>query len=91
MLQLTSRRYCEMQLQSLPGRQDTLNFDDIVPPTTSAKHVAAEALYHCLGKWCLSARMSLKQARNACLVLATKDLIAVKQTRPFDSITFKIK
>jgi len=39
--------YAKMQLQTLPTTH-TLTFDDVVPKTTSTRHVAAAAFYHCL-------------------------------------------
>jgi meiotic recombination protein REC8, fungi type len=43
-----------MQYQSLevnPGSAVQLTFDDIVPKTTSTRHIAAAGFYHCLGMW----------------------------------------
>jgi len=43
------KRYAKMQYRSLSGSAPFLAFDDIVPQDTSTAHVAAAALYHCLG------------------------------------------
>jgi hypothetical protein len=42
-------RYVRMQLQGLPNSVSDLSFDAVVPMTTSTRHVAAAAFYHCLG------------------------------------------
>lgn len=45
------RRYVRMQLQGLPKNSVAeLSFDAVVPMTTSTRHVAAAAFYHCLGE-----------------------------------------
>lgn len=49
-LVLLVRRYARMQYQSLSGSSLYLAFDDVVPKASSTTHVAAAALYHCLGK-----------------------------------------
>ncbi|TDL28662.1 hypothetical protein BD410DRAFT_893626 [Rickenella mellea] len=40
--------YCKMQLNTLPGRANLLEFNDVVPILTSTPRVAAAAFYHCL-------------------------------------------
>lgn len=42
-----------MQYQSLPSSAKYLSFDNVVPKTTSTRHVAAAAFYHCLGVYLL--------------------------------------
>lgn len=42
-------RYAKMQSHSLPSSMTALTFDIIVPQSTSTRHVAASAFYHCLG------------------------------------------
>ncbi|KAG7450532.1 uncharacterized protein BT62DRAFT_520047 [Guyanagaster necrorhizus] len=41
--------YAKMQFQTLPDFSNDLSFDAVAPPTTSTRHVAAAAFYHCLG------------------------------------------
>ncbi|KAF7306915.1 RAD21/Rec8 N-terminal domain protein [Mycena indigotica] len=41
--------YVKMQLQGLPNSMAGLSFDTVVPMSTSTRHVAAAAFYHCLG------------------------------------------
>ncbi|KAG2061826.1 hypothetical protein BDR06DRAFT_1015869 [Suillus hirtellus] len=48
-----AERYAKMQYRSLSGSARFLAFDDVVPRTTSTAHVAAAALYHCLGVFVL--------------------------------------
>jgi hypothetical protein len=45
----TSKRYAKMQNQTLTDSSISLTFDDVVPKSTSTRHVAAAAFYHCLG------------------------------------------
>lgn len=45
---LTNDRYAKMQHQANPIEE--LQFDDIVPPITSTRHVASAGFYHCLGE-----------------------------------------
>lgn len=40
-----------MQIQGLPGNQTILGFNDIAPPATSTRRVAASAFHHCLGMY----------------------------------------
>lgn len=42
--------YVRMQLQGLPNSVSDLSFNAVVPMATSTRHVAAAALYHCLGE-----------------------------------------
>lgn len=51
-------RYTRMQYQTLPATTRELTFDRIVPTSSSTRHVAATAFYHCLGtsSLCLTAR-----------------------------------
>ncbi|PBL01128.1 hypothetical protein ARMGADRAFT_412161 [Armillaria gallica] len=60
--------YAKMQFQTLPDFSNDLSFDTIAPPTTSTRHVAAAAFYHCL-------------------VLATKDLLHLRQPQPYGPIS----
>ncbi|KAF8974045.1 hypothetical protein BDZ97DRAFT_1912480 [Flammula alnicola] len=45
--------YAKMQYQTLAKPDGRLTFDTIVPTTTSTRHVAAAAFYHCLGAFCM--------------------------------------
>ncbi|KAK0208222.1 Rec8 like protein-domain-containing protein [Desarmillaria ectypa] len=60
--------YAKMQFQTLPDFSNDLSFDAIAPPTTSTRHVAAVAFYHCL-------------------VLATKDLLHLRQPQPYGPVS----
>ncbi|KAJ3513821.1 hypothetical protein NLJ89_g2734 [Agrocybe chaxingu] len=40
--------YAKMQYHTLPKPDDRLTFETVVPKTTSTRHVAAAAFYHCL-------------------------------------------
>lgn len=80
-----------MQLQSLPGRQTSLSFDDVVPRESSTKRVAAAALYHCLGELFLTFLVSTAINAQHSVVLSTKDLVSVKQEQPYEPITLRIK
>ncbi|KAG5221915.1 isopentenyl-diphosphate delta-isomerase [Salix suchowensis] len=42
--------YTRMQYQTLPATTRELTFDRIVPTSSSTRHVAATAFYHCLGR-----------------------------------------
>ncbi|RDB28700.1 hypothetical protein Hypma_015537 [Hypsizygus marmoreus] len=46
--------YAKMQLHSLPSSTVNLTFDIVVPHSTSTRHVAASAFYHCLGAFMFS-------------------------------------
>ncbi|KAJ7225526.1 Rec8 like protein-domain-containing protein [Mycena pura] len=63
--------YVKMQLQGLPSSVSDLSFDAVVPRTTSTRHVAAAAFYHCL-------------------VLATKDLLSLKQEEAYGILCIAI-
>jgi hypothetical protein len=45
-----------MQARSLPSENANLTFDVVVPQSTSTRHVAASAFYHCLGLFDLCGR-----------------------------------
>ena len=49
MLKANRIRYCKMQAKSLPGNQNVISFDDIVPKATSSRRIASAAFHHCLG------------------------------------------
>ncbi|KAF8078636.1 Rec8 like protein-domain-containing protein [Lyophyllum atratum] len=63
--------YAKMQSYSLPPSTASLTFDIVVPQSTSTRHVAASAFYHCL-------------------VLATKDLLRLKQTDPHGQLLITV-
>jgi len=46
---MSSYRYVKMQERALTSSEGALQFDVVVPKTTSTRHVAAAAFYHCLG------------------------------------------
>ncbi|KAG1825921.1 uncharacterized protein BJ212DRAFT_1475280 [Suillus subaureus] len=90
--------YAKMQYKSLSGSARFLAFDDIVPQTTSTAHVAAAALYHCLGACPLitvlfafhAAAMYFVQA-GPYPMLGTKDLIQLRQEEAYRTIEIRIK
>jgi len=43
-----------MQYQTLPKPDGQLTFETVVPKSTSTRHVAAAAFYHCLGSFLAS-------------------------------------
>ncbi|KDQ30809.1 hypothetical protein PLEOSDRAFT_1111526 [Pleurotus ostreatus PC15] len=53
--------YTRMQYQTLPATTRELTFDRIVPTTSSTRHVAATAFYHCL---VLSTKKLLRVKQN---------------------------
>jgi hypothetical protein len=76
-----------MQHQANPSEK--LEFATIVPLVTSTRHVAAAAFYHCLGT------VFRRDPRNtninpAMVVLATKNLVSLKQREPYRSISISI-
>lgn len=81
-------RYAKMQYRSLPSTQ-YLVFDDVVPKATSTARVAAAALYHCLGV-CLLRDTGRPTESAFLVVLATKDLLQVKQEEPYGRIDVRI-
>jgi len=66
----------------------TLALSDIAPVATTSTHVAAAAFYHCLGA--LPSTNPLSYADIIILVLATKDLIRVKQDEPYAEVSITI-
>lgn len=47
-------RYAKMQYQTLSKPDGQLIFETVVPKSTSTRHVAAAAFYHCLGSLIVS-------------------------------------
>ena len=47
-------RYAKMQYQTLSKPDGQLTFETVVPKSTSTRHVAAAAFYHCLGSFLVS-------------------------------------
>lgn len=91
---LLACRYARMQYQSLSGSPLHLTFDDVVPKTSSTTHVAAAALYHCLGKYhCLRVASCFTGSISHLyrLVLGTKNLIQLHQEEAYGQITIRIK
>lgn len=78
-----------MQQHGLPTLGDDLSFDTIVPDATSTRHVAAAAFYHCLGELhVLRYYRDITEFHWA--VLATKDLIRLRQPEPYGTLRIKI-
>ena len=77
-----------MQLKTLPGLPDSLNFDDIIPVSTSTSRVAASAFYHCLGKH--FDRVFFIEIEPLSAVLATKDLVEVEQPEPYGNLRITV-
>jgi meiotic recombination protein REC8 len=80
-------RYVRMQIQGLPNSVDELSFDGVVPMATSTRHVAAAAFYHCLGK---EIDFPGSQRLMPQVVLATKDLLHLKQAEPYGALCITI-
>lgn len=86
-----------MQWQSLPSSASSFTFDTVVPQATSTRHVAAAALYHCLGTFCaydlvpppLPAAIT-RLTKYYLLVLATKDLLRLDQYNPYGPVSIVI-
>jgi hypothetical protein len=79
-----------MQLQTLPTTH-TLTFDDVVPKTTSTRHVAAAAFYHCLGACVIPSRYEMSCNFAELTVLGTKHLVGLRQDQPYDNLSIDIK
>ena len=84
-------RYAKMQQQTLPKSAE-LAFDTVVPKISSTRHVAASAFYHCLGAFIGSREMRYRFLLSICwlLVLATKNLLSLRQAEPYESITIEV-
>lgn len=80
-----------MQHQSLPDPSESLFFEAIVPQTTSNAHVAAAALYHCLGTSFSMIRTTRIVNNPTFAVLGTKDLIRLHQLEAYGPISIGIK
>lgn len=80
-----------MQHQSLSNPSESLSFEAIVPQTTSNAHVAAAALYHCLGTFFLVILATWDVNNSAFAVLGTKDLIRLQQLEAYGPIFIGIK
>lgn len=80
-------RYAKMQRQAKPN--DELKFATIVPAVTSTRHIAATAFYHCLGE---EVHVSLVKVGSdrAFAVLATKNLLHIKQAEPYAPIVISV-
>lgn len=73
-----------MQCQTLPQPNGRLTFEKVTPQTTSTRHVAAAAFYHCLGKF-QSSRWG-EQMTDVMEVLSTRDLLRLEQREPYGDI-----
>jgi len=65
-----------------------LTFETVVPRLTSTRHVAASAFYHCLGRLCSAGMCDADMCMGA--VLATKDLLRLKQKDAYGSLIISI-
>lgn len=77
-----------MQQQAMPIGSESISFNIVVPGMTSTRHVAAAAFYHCLGESFRFFRWNHLLTTKS--VLATKDLLRVHQTKPYDMIALKV-
>ena len=66
----------------------SLTFETVVPRLTSTRHVAASAFYHCLGRLCSAGMCNTDMRTN--VVLATKDLLRLKQKDAYGSLIISI-
>jgi len=85
-----------MQYQTLSKPDGQLTFETVVPKSTSTRHVAAAAFYHCLGSFLVSGTTygsspdNADIDRNILLVLATKNLLKLEQSEPYGSVVLGI-
>jgi len=82
-----------MQYQTLSKPDGQLTFETVVPKSTSTRHVAAAAFYHCLGSFLVSGTTydtSPDIDRNVLSVLATKNLLKLEQSEPYESVVLGI-
>ena len=72
----------------MPRPDDRLGFELVVPRSTSTRHVAAAAFYHCLGRPCI--RQFVMESELSTPVLATKNLVRLEQPEPYVPVLIDI-
>ncbi len=79
-------------MQHQANSSEDLKFATIVPSAASTRHVAAAAFYHCLGEQSFIHRHGPSNSTSGTMlaVLATKNMVGLKQQDPYGPIVVSI-